>query len=126
MREEIANTWTQAQEDLKTATVLLETDRFYASVFFSQQAAEKALKALYMYLKRELPKTHNLVALARELDAPERVMEAARELAPDYVVTRYANAAHGVPAEMYSERSAQEHLQYAGEVLEWTRKHLPR
>ncbi len=126
MREEIANTWIQAQEDMKTAKVLLEAERFYASVFFSQQAAEKALKALYMHLKRELPKTHNVVALARELDASETVMEAARELAPDYVVTRYANAAHGVPAEMYSKQSAQEHLRYAEEVLEWTRKRLPK
>lgn len=126
MREEIANTWTQAQEDMKTAVVLLQTKRFYASVFFSQQAAEKALKALHMHLKRELPRTHNLVVLARELDAPEPVMEAARELAPDTVITRYTNAAHGVPAEMYSQRSAQEHLNYAEEVLEWTRKHLPR
>ncbi len=126
MREEIANTWIQAQEDLKTAEVLLETGRFYASVFFSQQAAEKALKALYMHLKNELPRSHNLVALARALDAPEAVMEAARELAPDYIVTRYANAAHGIPAEMYSERSAREHLNYAKEVLEWTRKSLPR
>ena len=43
MREEVANNWAQAQEDLETATVLLEAERYYASVFFSQKAAEKAL-----------------------------------------------------------------------------------
>ncbi|MGB9776112.1 MAG: HEPN domain-containing protein [Anaerolineae bacterium] len=125
MREEIRNTWIQAQEDFKTAQVLLETGRFYASVFFSQQAAEKALKALWMEARREMPRTHNLVALARALNAPESVLEAARELTPDYVITRYANAAHGVPAEMYSQQSAQAHLDYAAEVLEWTRKQWP-
>jgi hypothetical protein len=55
MREEAANNWAQAQEDLETARILLEAERFYASVFFSQQAAEKALKALHMQKKRELP-----------------------------------------------------------------------
>jgi hypothetical protein len=55
MREEAANNWAQAQEDLETARILLEAERFYASVFFSQQAAEKALKALHMQKKREIP-----------------------------------------------------------------------
>ncbi|WP_204327927.1 HEPN domain-containing protein, partial [Proteus mirabilis] len=44
--------WEQALEDLKTAEVLVEVKRYYASVFFSQQAAEKALKALYIEVKR--------------------------------------------------------------------------
>jgi HEPN domain-containing protein len=95
MREEVANNWAQAQEDLETSRVLLEAERYYASVFFSQQAAEKALKALYVQSKRELPKTHNLVELAIELKAPEEVMSAAQELTPDYLVTRYVNAAGG-------------------------------
>lgn len=63
--------------------------------------------------------------MARALDAPETVIEAARELAPDYTIARYANAAHSIPAEIYSERSAREHLNYARGVIEWTRKQLP-
>jgi len=125
MREEVADNWAQAQEDLHTARVLLETERYYASVFFSHQAAEKALKALHLHEKREYPKTHNLVELARALEAPETVHEAARELTPDYFVARYVNAANGVPAEMYDQRSAQMHLNYAQAVMEWTRKRLP-
>ena len=126
MREEVANNWAQAQEDLQTARVLLETERYYASVFFSQQAAEKALKALHLHEKREQPKTHNLVELAKALEASEEVHEAARELTPDYLVTRYVNAANGIPAEMYDQRSAQMHLNYAQAVMEWTRKRLPK
>ena len=58
--------WEQALEDLKTAEVLIDADRYYASVFFSQQAAEKALKALYIEVKKELPpKTHSLIRLPK-------------------------------------------------------------
>mgnify|MGYP005858758155 CR=1 FL=1 len=77
-----------------------------------------------MQRKRELPKTHNLVELAIELKAPEEVMDAAQELTPDYLVTRYVNAAAGVPAQMYNSRSAEMHLDYAKAVMEWTKKSL--
>ena len=36
--------WEQSEEDLATARSNLESGRYYASAFFSQQAAEKALK----------------------------------------------------------------------------------
>lgn len=125
MREEIQNTWIQSEEDLKTAELIIEVGRFYASVFFSQQAAEKALKALYIYQKKLLPKTHNIVALASDLGAPDEVIEACQELNPDYVTTRYVNAANGVPAQMYSRNSAITHLEYARTVMAWTQQHLP-
>ncbi|MFQ6043955.1 MAG: HEPN domain-containing protein [Candidatus Poribacteria bacterium] len=125
MREEIQNTWMQSEEDLKTAELIIEIGRFYASVFFSQQAAEKALKALYIYQKRLLPKTHNIVELASDLGAPDEVIEACQELNPDYVTTRYVDAANGVPAQMYSRRSAITHLEYAKTVIAWTQQHLP-
>ncbi|MGQ9625498.1 MAG: HEPN domain-containing protein [Anaerolineae bacterium] len=124
MREEADNNWRQAQEDMETARVLLETERFYASVFFSQQAAEKALKALYIEQKRELPKTHNLTALTRELSAPPEVLEAAQELTPDYLTTRYPNAANAVPAEIYNHNSAQMHLKFANEIISWVKNIL--
>ncbi|RDD52830.1 MAG: HEPN domain-containing protein [Candidatus Korarchaeota archaeon NZ13-K] len=124
--EEVRRLWLQALEDLKTAEILLKVGRYYASVFFAQQAAEKALKALYIHLKRELPPhTHNLLELLRSLGVDrEDLVDAAADLTPEYIVTRYPNAAGGVPAELYNERSAREHLEkarlivdYCGEVL---------
>jgi HEPN domain-containing protein len=122
MREEVKNNLIQADKDLETATQLLNLDIYYASVFFSQQAAEKSLKALYIYQKNELPKTHNLVELTRELNAPAEIQDAARELTPDYLTTRYVNAANGIPADMYTESSAQMHLEYAKSILSWTKQ----
>jgi len=42
---------TQALEDIKTAEKLLEAGRYYAVAFWSQQTAEKALKALLIYIR---------------------------------------------------------------------------
>ncbi|MFW6126416.1 MAG: HEPN domain-containing protein [Chloroflexota bacterium] len=54
-------------EDLKTAEALIEASRYYAAVFFSEQAAEKALKVVYLERERRPAFTHDLVELADEL-----------------------------------------------------------
>lgn len=125
MREEIRNWWEQARADYVTAQELIPIRRFYASVFFSQQAAEKALKALWLHLKRTPALTHNLVEMAEGLQAPEQVLQACIELNPDYVVTRYPDAANGVPEQMYTEESAREHLGYGERVMTWVKSLLP-
>ena len=100
MREEARRLWLQALEDLETADATLKARRYYATAFFSHQAAEKALKALHIHLKKEIsPKTHNLIELLQQLDIrDEEVVDAAMELNPDYVVSRCPDAANGVPA----------------------------
>ncbi|HEY9246951.1 MAG TPA: HEPN domain-containing protein [Candidatus Methanoperedens sp.] len=119
MRKEIDYWFEQAKADFKSATDLLNTDNFYASVFFSQQTAEKSLKSLYIKEKKTSVKTHNLVFLARELDAPQNVINDCAELTPDYITTRYPDAAIGAPFESYTGESAQRHLRMAREVLQW-------
>ncbi len=122
MRREAARLWEQALYDLDTAEKLLNVQTYYASVFFAQQASEKALKALHLERKRRMEFTHDLVQLTEELGAPADVIEAARELTPDYVITRYPNAANAVPAKLYTEASARVHLEYARAVVEWVKR----
>ena len=125
MRPETQSWLAQADEDLLTARVNLEGRRYYACVFFAQQAAEKALKALFIEVQRDLPpKGHNLAELARILKTPEEVREAAIELAPEYLVSRYPDAAVGIPAEMYTPRSAKVHLEAGERVLEWVKEQI--
>lgn len=120
MRDETRSWLAQAREDLETAK-FLATSRYYAAVFFAQQAAEKALKALYIEVHRDFPpKNHNLLELCRALSAPADILEAARELNPEYFTTRYPDAAVGIPAEMYSEQSAKVHLEACEKVMTWT------
>ena len=125
MREESRNWWLQSLEDLETAKVTIETKRYYASVFFSQQAAEKALKAFYIEIMRDYPpKTHNMLEISRKLEVPEPVLDAAIELNPEYFVTRYPDAANGVPAQMYTEKKAHFHFEKAEVVIQWVKSQL--
>lgn len=119
MREEVRDLLTQAREDYITAEANIGIQRYYAAVFFCQQAAEKALKALYIHQLRKDTRTHNLIKLSRALEAPGDVIEASMELNPDYLVTRYINAAHGVPAQMFNGKIARRHLGYAERILKW-------
>ncbi len=124
MRKEIGYWFEQAKADLKSATDLLKTENFYASVFFSQQTTEKALKSLYIKEKRTSVKTHNLVFIARELDAPQNIINDCAELTSDYITTRYPDAAIGAPFENYNRESAERHLKMAKEVLQWVEMKL--
>ena len=120
MRDEVKIWWEQAETDLNTARSNLEQDIHYASVLFSQQAAEKALKALFIHQKKDVPpKTHNLVNLAKELGAPEEIIDACADLAPEYVLTRYPDGDIGPPSQRYTTRSAERHLKLARRVLQW-------
>ncbi len=125
MREELKAWWLQALEDLETAEATIRIKRYYASAFFSQQAAEKALKSLYIDVKKDFPpRTHNMVEIAGSLNVPENIFHAVIELNPEYVVTRYPDAANGVPAQMYTEKKASIHLEEAKRVIEWVRSQL--
>ncbi len=125
MRREAQDWLTQAREDFKTALVNLKNGRYYASVFFSQQAGEKALKACYIDRRRMLPaRRHNMVQLSRLLKAPSDVIESSLELNPEYLVTRYPDAAGGVPEQMYNRNIALVHLRSARRILGWVSKSL--
>lgn len=124
MRKEIDYWYEQAKADFKSATDLLKSRDFYASVFFSHQTAERSLKALYIKEKKRSVKTHNLVFLARELTAPEDIINNCAELTPDYLTTRYPDAATGAPFESYTKESAGRHLDMAEEVFRWVKKRI--
>jgi HEPN domain-containing protein len=125
MRQEVIDWFKQAKADLKTAENCLKSRDYYASVFFSQQAAEKSLKALYINEKRELPpRTHSLIGIGRTFQAPANITSALRELSPEYIITRYPNAAYGIPADLYDEEKAKDRLKKAKVIMQWVKKRL--
>lgn len=115
--------WAQARADYATALTLLDAGVYYASVFFSQQAAEKALKAAGMQRRQNL-KGHHLIQIADSLDAPLEVMNAAAELNADFLASRNPDVSHGVPAQLYDRQSARIHLRAADVILEWVKGSL--
>lgn len=127
MRREAEDWWKQALADLEAAEKIAGVGIYFSSVFHSHQAAEKALKALHLENRRTLPPpTHNLFRLGESVGAPARLQQALEELNPEFLTTRYPDAANGVPAEAFGERSAQVHLAAAREVVEWVRGQLSR
>jgi HEPN domain-containing protein len=125
MRREAENWFRQSKADLKTAGDCLDTANYYAAAFFSQQALEKALKAYYVIKKNTAPpKTHNLLDLSLELEIPEEFLTISRELTPEFIITRYPDAAGGPPFELYDEKSARDILTKAERFYEWLEKKI--
>jgi HEPN domain-containing protein len=113
--------WAQARVDYATATTLKDVGIYYASVFFSQQAAEKALRAASMESLNKNPKGHNLINIANSLNAPIDVMNAAAELNADFLNARSPESIDGAPYLNYRREDAELHLTAAETILQWVR-----
>lgn len=122
MRKEVDNWLKQAEADLKTANDCLKSGNYYACAFFAEQCAEKGLKAYFIFSRNDIPpKTHNLFELALAVSLPKDLLPLARKLTPDFIITRYPDAAGGVPAELYDEENSRESLKIAEVLFEWVK-----
>jgi len=120
MRREAGNWFRQSTADMRTARDCLRAGNYYAAAFFSQQAVEKALKAYFIIQREDVPpRTHNLLDICLELEVPEEFLTTARELTPEFIITRYPNAAGGVPAELYDVRTATGIVEKAERFFRW-------
>ena len=129
LRDEALLWLEQARRDLEVARNLAESRDWYASVFWCHQVAEKALKALLMASGRAV-RGHNLLELLRSLGEelglkpPGEVDRCARFLNPHYVVSRYPDAANGLPYEVYGEDDVSRALGCAEVILGWVEQFL--
>ncbi|HIE41230.1 MAG TPA: HEPN domain-containing protein [Candidatus Aenigmarchaeota archaeon] len=125
MREEVINWFKQAEKDLEAAEKNLKIKEFYIVAFLSQQAVEKALKALYIHKLKESPgTTHSLVFLGSKVKIPKSYYTILRKLNPDFVIARYPDAAFTIPYKLYDKEIASEKLKLAKEIIKWVRKQL--
>ena len=82
----------RALEDFRAAEYLLRGGYYDLAAFHAQQAAEKALKALWLERFNKLPpRTHVLQNLARELGLDD-IIESARFVSSVYYISRYPDA----------------------------------
>lgn len=121
IREEALLWLRSAKRDLERAErALLEDDRV-SVVFWSQQAAEKALRAVLLAVRGGFPRTHNIRRLFEELGSDlgldRETLEEAYALTKWYHVARYPDIAGGVPDELISRREAEEALSVARAVV---------
>ena len=110
----------KARSDLKAAQYNFDGDHFDVSVFLCQQAAEKALKAVYIKKFGKLEKTHDLVLLARKVALPLHLLKLCKELTLAYVYTRYP----GFDEISNIDEIAEKFLKYSSEVVKWSEKQL--
>jgi len=121
----------QARADFKTARDCLKDKNYYASAFFSQQSAEKALKGLLYSKGFRAIITHSVVELLEECSKHERVFEKfiddGKELDRHYIGSRYPNFYPKGPAyKYYTEEIAKRCLSYAESILREVGKFLER
>jgi HEPN domain-containing protein len=127
MRRDVEEWWKQAKRDLITARNCKNSGDFYVCSFFCQQSVEKGLKAFFLLKKRITSgKTHSLIFLALEKDTPAKFYTFLRRLAPEFVTTRYPDAAYGAPYEIYDKEIAAENLEKSREVILWIKSQIEK
>jgi HEPN domain-containing protein len=113
----------QAEADLAVVRTLRAAGHHGAACFYSQQAAEKALKAVLYSQGGRAVIGHSVLDLARQCEAhsPAFAGLAAQGALLDqfYVATRYPNGlpAPAIPSEAYSAQQAQTAQESAEQVL---------
>jgi HEPN domain-containing protein len=110
----------KSEKDLDNAKYNHKGKRYDLAAFLAQQAAEKALKALYIKKFSELWKIHDLVKLGEKITAPKEILVYCENLNQHYVATRYP-----VEAE-YSEQDSAEAISESEKVIEWVRETIKK
>jgi len=128
MRDYVELWLKQSLEDLDTARVLLNNNKYYASAFYSHQAAEKALKALLLYFGKDV-KTHDLSKMLDIIKEEvnlnvEEIKKEALKLNPNYTISRYPDAANSLPYLLYDKKDAEEYLKMAEKIVNWVKKFI--
>ena len=113
----------QAKRDLNHAIHARDDEDFEWSCFSAQQGAEKAAKAVFLYLHGE-SWGHSVFSLLRALndkiEVPGQLIDAAKTLDKHYIPTRYPNGFDsGMPGEYYTKKDAQEAIENAQKIIEF-------
>jgi HEPN domain-containing protein len=112
----------QAQRDLQKAQLDLQHEYWEWACFTAQQAAEKAVKSLWMFQGRDVW-GHSITPMLRQLEnplVPLELVEKAQLLDAYYIPTRYPNGfSEGKPADYFSLRKAQEAVEAARAIIQF-------
>jgi HEPN domain-containing protein len=113
------------EDDLEAAVVLRENGKFPQACFYTQQAGEKALKAVW-YFRDADPWGHSIRRLIEDLenvdlnvyDQLKGLLKAGTVLDRFYIPTRYPNGLPELtPAEAYLDEDAELCIRQATEIL---------
>lgn len=121
MAERSQDWYNQALRDIASAKAQLESGFFEWACFIAQQAAEKAVKAVYQKLSAEAwghSVTDLLSGLNEKTNVSPEISEKAKRLDRFYIPARYPNGwAKGFPGEYLTRKDAQDAISDSEEVL---------
>ncbi|HFD40121.1 MAG TPA: HEPN domain-containing protein [Anaerolineae bacterium] len=128
MPERSADWMAQAERDLEQARWSLEGQFFEWACFIAQQAAEKAVKAVYQ-AHHAVAWGHAVSKLLADLPGGERpaesLIERAIRLDRFYIPPRYPNGFDvGSPKDYFTRRDAEEAIEDAAQILDFCRRRL--
>jgi HEPN domain-containing protein len=109
-----------AEYDLKSAQWQLKGKLYTIACYASQQAAEKALKALLIATVQTFPKVHSLDRLLSEIKqanvSVKEINNAAIELDKYYITSRYPGQ-YGGPEGLYTKEDTKIAIQSAEKII---------
>lgn len=117
-----------ADYDLKTAKVMLETERLLYVLFACQQAIEKTLKALVTAKTKEFPpRIHNLVKLTEiaNVSLPEEDKLFLDKLSYYYLETRYPEEVIKISKQI-TKKLAKEYFKKTEEIIRWLKQKITK
>lgn len=109
----------RAKRDMKISQFNFSGKIYDAAAFYAQQAAEKTLKALSIEKKGTFKKSHDLVELAAEVQAPSNVVKLCAIVSPAYTGTRYPDM-----PELGTREDVKEVIEASKGVMKWVSSKL--
>ena len=126
MRQELQRLFRQADRDLLNARRNVSIEACEVAAFLAEQAVEKYLKGVWVLTRKQpAPHTHALIELGDGLGVPADLRRHLADLTQDYTVSRYPDAANGVPYELYDEATARVKIENAEAVIAWLKQKIP-
>lgn len=120
----------QAKRDLEQAIDSQKAGRHEWACFSAQQSAEKAVRALHLFLNQEAwghVVAKLLAELPENISVPQELIEKAKVLDNFYIPTRYPNGhPEGAPFEHYGPLQSKEAIEYASEILKFVSSKMGR
>ncbi len=118
----------QAESDLRHAGNSITMKDYEWACFSAQQAAEKAVKAVYQKLHGEAwghSVTILLSNLPVEVNVPPELIERAKIIDKHYIPARYPNGFDiGAPTDYYTRVEGEDSVRIAGEIIEFCKSFL--